>query len=302
MSDLSKIVYLSAAQYETLKTNGTITVGGTTINYSNDDLYLTPDTTVPSGGSSGQFLAKASSTDYDTVWTGLPAAGYNSPGAVAFPGGPTTYGINKLDYGGNSLIIVEPATTANITARAEKAPITPTNLNHAVKSALTDTNHLTMTSAEQGAAQSVLGVPAIDASNLSSTNVSSWASALGVERVETIYDMSSIDSSINWGYTTGIPTATEIGSKDFSQYKYLKIYFISNYMSGVCNLDLTMLSSYGNRYNGNIALTSWDGSAMFYGGLSAYVNSGKTSIRIDYILYNDSVNSNGRVYKIEGVY
>lgn len=280
MSDLSKIVYLSAAQYETLKTNGTITVGGTTINYSNDDLYLTPDTTVPSGGSSGQFLAKASSNDYDTVWTGLPAAGYNTPGAVAFPGVPATYGINSMTYGGNSLIIVEPATTANITARAERAPITPTNLNHAVKSALTDTNHLTMTSAEQDTA----------------------ASVLGVERVETVYDKDNASSSINWGYTTGIPTNTEIGSKDFSKYKYLKIYFISNYMSGVCNLDLTMLSTYGNRYNGNTALTSWDGSAMFYGGLSAYVNSGKTSIRIDYILYNNSINSNGRVYKIEGVY
>lgn len=68
MSDLSKIVYLSAAQYETLKTNGTITVDGTTINYSNDDLYLTPDTTVPTGGTSGQVLTKASSSDYDTVW------------------------------------------------------------------------------------------------------------------------------------------------------------------------------------------------------------------------------------------
>lgn len=68
MSDLSKIVYLSAAQYETLKTDGTITVGSTTINYSNDDLYLTPDTTVPTGGTSGQVLTKASSSNYDTVW------------------------------------------------------------------------------------------------------------------------------------------------------------------------------------------------------------------------------------------
>lgn len=69
MSDLSKIVYLSAAQYETLKTNGSITVGGITINYSNNDLYLTPDTSVPAGGTTGQVLTKASNTDYDTAWT-----------------------------------------------------------------------------------------------------------------------------------------------------------------------------------------------------------------------------------------
>ena len=71
MSDLSKIVYLSEAQYNTLKTNGTITVGGTTITYSADDLYLTPDQNIPVGGTTGQVLTKASSTDYDTAWTSL---------------------------------------------------------------------------------------------------------------------------------------------------------------------------------------------------------------------------------------
>lgn len=69
MSDLSKIVYLSEAQYNTLKTNGTITVGNTTITYSADDLYLTPDQNIPVGGTTGQVLTKASNTDYDTAWT-----------------------------------------------------------------------------------------------------------------------------------------------------------------------------------------------------------------------------------------
>ena len=267
MSDLSKIVYLSAAQYETLKTNGTITVGGTTINYSNDDLYLTPDTTVPSGGSSGQFLAKASSTDYDTVWTGLPAAGYNNPGAVAFPGVPANYGINKLDYAGNSVVIIEPATTANITARAERAPITPTNLNHAVKSALTDTNHLTMTSAEQTTAQSVLGVPAADASNLTSTNVSSWKNLLFNNHP---FEFVGI-------FKNNGTTSTSI---DLTDYNYIAMYYAVSSEEG----DVNLFSSSGLTWNcqmetGAIASRSY-----------AYVFWAKAANGISHISYNSQSN------------
>ena len=43
MGNLQKIVYLSQAEYETLVTNGTITKGGVTITYSQDDLYITPE-------------------------------------------------------------------------------------------------------------------------------------------------------------------------------------------------------------------------------------------------------------------
>ena len=71
MADLQKIVYLTDAQYSTLVTNGTITIGDTTINYSPNDLYLTPSNaggSVPSGGTTGQVLTKASNADGDLVW------------------------------------------------------------------------------------------------------------------------------------------------------------------------------------------------------------------------------------------
>lgn len=43
MSDYTKkIVYLSQEQYETLKSNGTITINGTTVTYNENDLYVTP--------------------------------------------------------------------------------------------------------------------------------------------------------------------------------------------------------------------------------------------------------------------
>lgn len=88
----------------------------------------------------------------------IPKAGYNSSGVVAFPGVPQTYGINLMSYGGNSIIIVEPAANANITARTDKAPITPENLNYAVKAALTDANKISMTDAEKTSALDTLGI------------------------------------------------------------------------------------------------------------------------------------------------
>ena len=42
MANLGKVVYLTDAQYQTLVANGTITVDGVTVNYSENDLYVTP--------------------------------------------------------------------------------------------------------------------------------------------------------------------------------------------------------------------------------------------------------------------
>ena len=42
MGNLQKVVYLTEAQAQELFTNGTITVGGVTVTYSADDLYVTP--------------------------------------------------------------------------------------------------------------------------------------------------------------------------------------------------------------------------------------------------------------------
>lgn len=44
MSTLNKIVYLSKEQREILFTVGEITVGGVTITYNDDDIYVTPET------------------------------------------------------------------------------------------------------------------------------------------------------------------------------------------------------------------------------------------------------------------
>lgn len=42
MGNLRNVVYLTETQLEELRTNGTVTVNGTTIEYSDSDLYVTP--------------------------------------------------------------------------------------------------------------------------------------------------------------------------------------------------------------------------------------------------------------------
>ena len=64
MGNLQKVVYLSEAQAQELFTNETITVDGVTVNYSADDLYLTPD-------DSGNFVLKTG----DTMTGALKAKG-----------------------------------------------------------------------------------------------------------------------------------------------------------------------------------------------------------------------------------
>ena len=46
MANLQKIIYLSAAEYQTLLDEGSITKNGRTITYNDNDLYITPDTGV----------------------------------------------------------------------------------------------------------------------------------------------------------------------------------------------------------------------------------------------------------------
>ena len=80
----------------------------------------------------------------------------------------TTIGAVKLNSSGDYGIYINTSTSQLITSPANEEiintrnssyrPITPNKLNYAVKAALTDTNHLTMTSAEQATAQSVLGI------------------------------------------------------------------------------------------------------------------------------------------------
>lgn len=75
-NNLEKIVYLTEAQKQTLFTNGSITVEGQTVVYSDNDIYFTTDGVLPASGggtglstigTSGQFL-RVNSTGSGLEW------------------------------------------------------------------------------------------------------------------------------------------------------------------------------------------------------------------------------------------
>ena len=72
-------------------------------------------------------------------------------------------GNNGISYTGNGEnMFVVNATNANIDGRTVTTkPIVPNNLNYAVTAALSDANHITLSTAQQSTAQSVLGVGAV---------------------------------------------------------------------------------------------------------------------------------------------
>ena len=43
MANLKNVIYISNEDYETLVTTGTVTIGGTTLTYDENNLYITPD-------------------------------------------------------------------------------------------------------------------------------------------------------------------------------------------------------------------------------------------------------------------
>lgn len=88
MADLGKVVYLSEAQKETLFTQGSITVGGTTITYSDNDLYVTPSAIDTAPTASSDNLVTSGGV-YTALWEKAPLT---SPALTGTPTAPTPTG------------------------------------------------------------------------------------------------------------------------------------------------------------------------------------------------------------------
>lgn len=81
------------------------------------------------------------------------------------------YGIGST----NGLLSLSKAQDGNITNRNnDYRPIVSRNLNFAVKSALTDANHITLTDDEKATVQSVLGIETIPLSKISGVTTEDW--------------------------------------------------------------------------------------------------------------------------------
>lgn len=154
----------------------------------------------------------------------------------------------------------------------------------------------------------ITGKADVDASNLTSTNIDSWASILGVERVETIYDKDSANASVNWGYTSGITSGTSVTGKDFSKYKRLRIYYCAKNGSvasdswgrnNILEIDLSNLINFG--YSASSKLRYLKASDNYDGSTVVTINSSKTEFLLS-MLDGTNNNTSSFTYKIEGVY
>lgn len=127
-----------------------------------------------------------------------------------------------------------------------------------------------------------------------------------IEKVETIYDKSSSDSDINWGYTGGIVGGNTI-EKDLSKYKYLRVYcLLNNYFTRTFYISVSSPSEiYG-------VISTESPNESNHNSTLVRMNVSKTSFSISFyiVLYQSSAMkweekksaSGYQIYKIEGVY
>ena len=101
-------------------------------------------------------------------------------------------------------------------------------------------------------------------------------------RTEVVYDMTSSDSSINWGYTSGIQgNNTSVGGKDFSPYIALIITAKQGVASMTSIMDLTTINTQSNTYNSG-ALGAEDSDVDY---CKFTVNASKTEFIVNRLGY-----------------
>lgn len=149
----------------TLK-QGTNTVGSFTLNQTSGATFTFSS---GGGGVSGDYIPLSAINAANGV-AGLDSNGKVLEGEIPLATGSKLGGITVNEVWGvglvnnatyNNALKLVGATNVDITGRTSSKPIIPTNLNYAVKAALTDTNHITLSASEQATVQSILNVPRI---------------------------------------------------------------------------------------------------------------------------------------------
>lgn len=151
----------------------------------------------------------------------------------------------------------------------------------------------------------------VDASNLTSANVTSWKSKLGLSGVESatlLYDKSSSDANINWGYTDGIVGGTTLNKPEFMNYKRIRFYilFVGN-QTEIDELDMLMPvpKSTAHRRTGSAALSLDEPNSVYTSNIVYNTSSYAFWFELGFLKgtsYNArNNNSEYFIYKIEGI-
>ena len=139
-----------------------------------------------------------------------------------------------------------------------------------------------------------------------------------VEHSEVIYDKTSSDANINWGYTGGIPSGTTI-SKSFSKYKKLRVWAgqaatVIGAVMGFCEVDLRHKTI---QWDGTVQ-NYYSASNVYYSIMVEDVGTGYPLQRAVQAVVNDTFSqitvynvqtgryhnntASGNIYRIEGLY
>ena len=124
------------------------------------------------------------------------------------------------------------------------------------------------------------------------------------EQVDIVYDQSSSDNNINWGYTSGFKNISVTG-KDFSKYKILRAYFTKNENSNANILEVGIRRDASENIVRSEATQDVDLTATGTNLRSLYIAvESNSSIAFNYIAGNSDYyrDQNAYCYKIEGVY
>lgn len=152
-----------------------------------------------------------------------------------------------------------------------------------------------------------------DASNLNDANVTSWKNKCSFKQIALLYDKDSSDSSINWGYTSGIQGSTTPITKDLTAYKSLLIYYqcyfsSQNNAGGNANCLIIDLERITDNYSiaGNEVSYFYNNAPNGMNRFSIQAKYNHSTQRLNFLFGYSSgaelANSQYYVYKIQGVY
>lgn len=148
----------------------------------------------------------------------------------------------------------------------------------------------------------------LDASNLSSENVTSWSNKLGCENVKTIYNKNSTDPSINLGYTSGLTNGLNVnGSFDTENVKYYLVTVRMNAINFCLRYDPNTYSegTYTNSFGQLGYVTFEDSSVGYFYTCSMYITSSTIKVnKLGFWRNSTTLNTNDTFYvsKIEAIY
>jgi hypothetical protein len=334
MGNFTGIVYLTDSQYLELKTNGTLTVDNITINFDENTLYVTDDNTqerltiIETDLSNAQPSINFAESERQKSLNLLPIKQSTSiveRGLTFTFAEDGTVNISGTTDSAGSVNIAQfmPKFEAGKTytfSMQDYSGANPGNWDISIGTSMgywgvePDKSSSSKTFSTNETATSVVfysngsGIPFNNTFKLmlneGSTSIP-FTKFYGeivhekqiadVEHIETLYDMASYDSNLNWGYTSGINAGIEITGKDFSKYKYLKFY---------CNTMMFNVSCVNGQMRGGSA-TIFDNNYIYF--FTVRINETLTGFSSVFGLKdnnNQFVIQSGTeiIQKIEGVY